>query len=178
MQLLHYLLRCIFNLKMTWFGTFGYKMCEFASKNVAWSTYCMIFLSKHPWLGKKEIRLSPMTEAPTPTQKSKKQRNNREKATKNFHYTTIAGRWRNNSHLRGIIFLNVRRMHRCIYCKNCMMSFWFMNPHPSFEQVSCCICGRWRAAVARHRMIYLVRRRDRRNKVRTFEFRTPLGTSL
>ena len=57
---------------------------------------------------KKEIWLSPMTKAPTPTEKSKKQGNNIKKnVTKNFDYTTIAGRlrtvsWSNSSHLTGV----------------------------------------------------------------------------
>ena len=41
---------------------------------------------------KEEIWLSPMTEALTPTEKSKKQRDNTKNATKNFDYTTIADR--------------------------------------------------------------------------------------
>ena len=41
---------------------------------------------------RKKIRLSPMTKSPTPTEKSKKQRDNTQHATKNFVYTTIAGR--------------------------------------------------------------------------------------
>ena len=43
---------------------------------------------------KEEIRLSHMTKAPTPTEKSKKQRYNIKTATKNFDYTTIADRLR------------------------------------------------------------------------------------
>ena len=44
-----------------------------------------------------------MTEALTPTEKSKKQRDNTKNATKNFDYTTIADRlrtvsWGNDSH--------------------------------------------------------------------------------
>ena len=39
---------------------------------------------------KEEIWLSPMTNAPTLTEKSKKQRDNIKNATKNFDYTTIA----------------------------------------------------------------------------------------
>ena len=45
---------------------------------------------------KEEIWLSPMTEALTPTEKSKKQRENTKNATKNFDYTTIAD-WQSNS---------------------------------------------------------------------------------
>ena len=51
-----------------------------------------------------------MTKAPTPTEKSKKQRDNTPKknATKNFDYTTIADRlrtvsWKNNSHPTGVV---------------------------------------------------------------------------
>ena len=49
-----------------------------------------------------------MTEAPTPTEKSKKQRDNTENATKNFDYTTIADRlrtvsWGNDSHPAGVV---------------------------------------------------------------------------
>ena len=48
-----------------------------------------------------------MTKAPTPTEKSKKQRNNTENDTKNFDYTTIADwlrmdSWSNNSHPIGV----------------------------------------------------------------------------
>ena len=57
---------------------------------------------------KEEIRLSPMTKAPTPTDKSKKQCDNTKNATKNFHYTTITDRlrtvsWSNNSHPNGVV---------------------------------------------------------------------------
>ena len=57
---------------------------------------------------KEEIWLSPMTEALTPTEKSKKQRDNTKNATKNFDYTTIADRlktvsWGNDSHLAGVV---------------------------------------------------------------------------
>ena len=41
---------------------------------------------------KEEIWLSPMTKAPTPTEKSKKHHDNIKNATKNFDYTTIADR--------------------------------------------------------------------------------------
>ena len=53
---------------------------------------------KVPWIlnayseKKKEIWFSPMTKAPTPTDKSKKKRDNTKNATKNFDYTTIADR--------------------------------------------------------------------------------------
>ena len=57
---------------------------------------------------KEEIWLSPMTEALTPTEKSKKQRVNTKNATKNFDYTTIADRlrtvsWGNDSHPAGVV---------------------------------------------------------------------------
>ena len=49
-----------------------------------------------------------MTKAPTPTEKSKKQRDNIKNATKNFGYTTIADRLRtvslsNSSHSTGVV---------------------------------------------------------------------------
>ena len=49
-----------------------------------------------------------MTEALTPTEKSKKQRDNTKNATKNFDYTTIADRlrtvsWGNDSHPAGVV---------------------------------------------------------------------------
>ena len=49
-----------------------------------------------------------MTKAPTPTEKSKKQRDNTKNATKNFDYTTIADRLRtvscgNDSHQTGVV---------------------------------------------------------------------------
>ena len=52
--------------------------------------------------------LSPGTKTPTPTKKSKKQRDNIENATKNFDFTTIANRlrtvsWRNSSHPTGAV---------------------------------------------------------------------------
>ena len=61
---------------------------------------------------KEEIWLSPMTEALTPTEKSKKQRDNTKNATKNFDYTTIADRlrtvsWGNDSHPAGVLFPEV-----------------------------------------------------------------------
>ena len=57
---------------------------------------------------KEEIWLSPMSEALTPTEKSKKQRDNTKNATKNFDYTTIADRlrtvsWGNDSHPAGVV---------------------------------------------------------------------------
>ena len=58
---------------------------------------------------KEEILLSPVTKAPTPTEKSKKQRDNMKNATKNFDYTTIADRlstvnWSNSGHQ--LVWLN------------------------------------------------------------------------
>ena len=55
-----------------------------------------------------EIWLSPITKAPSPTEKSKKQRDNIKNATKNFDYTTIADRlktvnWSNRSHPTGVV---------------------------------------------------------------------------
>ena len=52
---------------------------------------------------KEDIWLSPVTKTPTPTEQSKKQRDNIKNATKNFDYTTIADRLRtvsssNSSH--------------------------------------------------------------------------------
>ena len=57
-----------------------------------------------------------MTKTPTPTEKSKKQRDNIYNATKNFDYTTIADRlrtisWRNNSHLTGHLTGVVKRVY-------------------------------------------------------------------
>ena len=49
-----------------------------------------------------------MTNAPTPTEKSKKQHDNIKNTTKNFDYITIADRlrtvsWSNNSHPTGVV---------------------------------------------------------------------------
>ena len=49
-----------------------------------------------------------MTKAPTPTEKSKKQRDNIKNATKNLDYTTIADllktvSWSNSSHSTGVV---------------------------------------------------------------------------
>ena len=57
---------------------------------------------------KEDIWLSPVTKAPTPTEKCKKQRDNIKNATKNFHYTTIADRlrtvsWSNSSHPTNVV---------------------------------------------------------------------------
>ena len=57
---------------------------------------------------KEELWLSPMTKAPTQTEKSKKQRDNIKNATKNFDYITIAEwlrtvSWSNSSHQTGVV---------------------------------------------------------------------------
>ena len=57
---------------------------------------------------KEEIWLSPMTNAPTLTEKSKKQRDNIKNTTKNFDYTTIADQlrsvsWSNSSYQTGVV---------------------------------------------------------------------------
>ena len=57
---------------------------------------------------KEEIWLSPMTKAPTTTDKSKTQRDNTKHATKNFDYITIGDRlrtvsWGNDSHLTAVV---------------------------------------------------------------------------
>ena len=49
-----------------------------------------------------------MTKAPTPTEKSKKHRDNIKNATKNFDYTAVADRlrtvsWSNSSHPTGVV---------------------------------------------------------------------------
>ena len=54
-----------------------------------------------------------MTKAPTPTEKSKKRRDNTKTATKNFDYTTIADRlrtvsWGNDSHPTGVVKTGLR----------------------------------------------------------------------
>ena len=54
---------------------------------------------------KEEIWLSPVTKAPTPTEKSKKQRDNIKNATKNFDYTTIADRLRTVSRVTAVTAL-------------------------------------------------------------------------
>ena len=64
---------------------------------------------KAQWQEKKEeIRLSPMAKAHTPTEKSKKQRDNNKNAIINFDYTTIADRRKTassnkNSHPIGVV---------------------------------------------------------------------------
>ena len=57
---------------------------------------------------KEEIWLSPMTNAFTLTEKSKKQRDNVKKRHQNFDYTTIADRprtvsWNNRSYPTGVL---------------------------------------------------------------------------
>ena len=57
---------------------------------------------------KEEIWLGPITNAPTLTEKSKKQRDNIKYATKNFDYTTSADRlrtvsWSNSSYPTGVV---------------------------------------------------------------------------
>ena len=57
---------------------------------------------------KEDIWLSPMTKAPTPTEKSKKQRDNTKTQPKIFDYTTIADplrtvSWGNDSHPTGVV---------------------------------------------------------------------------
>ena len=69
---------------------------------------CTISLSWTLPEKKEDIWLSPMTKAPTPTEKSKKQRDNIKNATKNFDYTTIADRlrtvsWSNDSYTTGAV---------------------------------------------------------------------------
>ena len=49
-----------------------------------------------------------MTKAPTPTEKSKKQRDNKKKGHQNFDYKTISDRlrtvgWGNDSHPTGVV---------------------------------------------------------------------------
>ena len=57
---------------------------------------------------KEKTWLSPMTKAPTPIEKLKKQRENTKNVTKIFDYKTIADRlrtvsWSNNSHPTGVV---------------------------------------------------------------------------
>ena len=57
---------------------------------------------------KEEIWLSPMTKAPTPTELSKRQSDNTNKATKKFDYTAVADRlrtvsWSNYGHPTGVV---------------------------------------------------------------------------
>ena len=57
---------------------------------------------------KEDIWLSPKTKAPTPTEKSKKQRDNKNTPPKREKYTTIMDRlrtvsWGNNSHPTGVV---------------------------------------------------------------------------
>ena len=58
---------------------------------------------------KEDIRLSPMTEAPTPTEMSKKQSDNTNNAPKKIDYTAIADLLRtvslnNYSHPTGVVY--------------------------------------------------------------------------
>ena len=71
-------------------------------------TQSMLMMSSSVKGGKEEIWLSPTIKAPTPTEKSKTQRDNTKNATKNFDYTTITDRlrtvsWSNNSHPTGVV---------------------------------------------------------------------------
>ena len=57
---------------------------------------------------KEEIWHSPVTKTPTPTEKSKKQRDNIKNATENFDYTKVTDRlrtvsWVTNSHSTGVV---------------------------------------------------------------------------
>ena len=59
---------------------------------------------------KKEIWLSPMTNAPTPTEMLKGQSDNTNNATKKFDYTAVADRlrtvsWSNYDHPTGVVNL-------------------------------------------------------------------------
>ena len=56
---------------------------------------------------KEEIWLSPVTKAPKPTDKSKKQRDNIKNTTKNFDYTTSADRLRTVSRVTAVAQLGV-----------------------------------------------------------------------
>ena len=59
--------------------------------------FCALILRK-----KEDICLIPVTKAPTPTEKSKKQRDDIKNATKNFDYTTIADRLRTVSRVTAV----------------------------------------------------------------------------
>ena len=68
----------------------------------------LVYSKRLQYEKKEEIRLSPMLKAPTPKEKSKKEPDNTENATKNFDYTTIVNRlrtvgWRNHRHPTGVI---------------------------------------------------------------------------
>ena len=72
-----------------------------------------------------------MTKAPTPTEKSKKQRDNNKKknATKNFDYTTIADRlrtvsWSNSSHPTGMVKPVVMPLFGVLYSDSTISSFF------------------------------------------------------
>ena len=73
-----------------------------------WRKEAMTLWNSSTYEKKKEIGLSPMTNAPTLTEKSKKQRDNMKNATKNFDYTTISDRlrtvsWSNSSYPAGVV---------------------------------------------------------------------------
>ena len=77
--------------------------------------------------GKKEyIWLSPMTKAPTPTEKSKKATRQHNNATINFDYTTIANRlravsWSNDIHHAGMVEKRLRDPNFPTNCKSCVI---------------------------------------------------------
>ena len=82
---------------------------------------------------KEEIWLSPMTKAPTPTEKSKKQRDNTKNANKNLDYTTIADRlttvsWGNDSYPIGVVkpVFNRHILYQLKY-------IFIMNTHAIYE---------------------------------------------
>ena len=63
-----------------------------------------------------------MAKAPTPTEKSNKQRDNIKNATKNFDYTAIADRlrtaiWSNSSHPTGVVKLVYERSTFPLFAK-------------------------------------------------------------
>ena len=69
---------------MTLFSPFTYGMCEFVSKKLIkiQTVWTFIIVISIPDEKKEEIWLFPMTKAPTPTKKSKMQRDNTKNATK------------------------------------------------------------------------------------------------
>ena len=79
------------------------------------SKFQRIWNMRLPRRKKEEIWLSPMTKAPTPTEKSKKHRDNIKNAPKNFDYTTIADRLRTVSNLVTAVTQLVRL--KCISVK-------------------------------------------------------------
>ena len=69
---------------------------------------CTGLVSSEFKMKKEEILLSPMTKALTPTEKSKKQRDNTKTPPKTSEYTTIADQlrtvsWGNDSHPTGVV---------------------------------------------------------------------------